>query len=408
MDQKTVDQFAESVKAELGLHSFSLSLRNNGDLYLGMLAVPKETRKQGVGSQAMERLTAFADANGMRLVLTTGLRDDKWGTTSQSRLLTFYKRFGFVHNSGRNKDFAISENMYRDPKMKKQTFREFYNRNLLETPIGDYQTIGDWSKNSSFRDKRDRMLIQHPRSIEMVRKKFGNTEHTFHFFFVNSKEGNKVTEEGIVKPEWVKEHLGEEVFNAVSKNMGDDAINVVFTNNKGAERKNMSAWIMAHRIGHALARENGSRRSHAYRECSDHLISQFAACMQYYGKDSFPDSERHLTNRGYDEHSAQKSRRDQLTLLSLFYEVGSFKSARDRNIRDWFEVLNELIAQYLTTGKIKFRPAPKSFGQKGPKGFMHYSQETQDVDDILDTLGRDMAYYIDNMLGGVSNGVLVM
>lgn len=290
----------------------------------------------------------------------------------------------------------------------KQTFRQFYNQRLLETPIGDYQTIGDWSKNSSFRDKRDRMLIQHPRSIEMVRKKFGNTEHTFHFYFVNSPAGNKVTEEGLVKIEWVKERLGDEVFQAVSKNMGDDAINVVFTNNKGAERKNMSAWIMAHRIGHALARENGSRRAYAYKECSDHLISQFAACMQYYGNEDFPDREDRLTRTGYDEHSAQKSRRNQLTLLAFFYEVGGFKSARDRNIRDWFEVLNELIAQYLTTGKIKFRPAPRTFGQKGPKGFNHYTKDTEDVDEILGSLGRDMEYYIDNMLGSVANNVLVM
>jgi hypothetical protein len=290
----------------------------------------------------------------------------------------------------------------------KKTFREFYNDQLLETPIGDYTTIGDWSKNSSFRDKRDRMLIQNPRSIEMVRKKFGNTEHMFHFYFVNSKEGDKVTEEGLVSIEWVKEHLGDEVFNTVSKNMGDDAINVVFTNNKGAERKNMSAWIMAHRIGHALAKERGSRKSYSYKEASDHLIQSFASCMEYYGKSNFATSERELNGITYSQDGRNTRRQQQLMMLSFFYEVGGFKSARDRNIRDWFEVLNELIAQYLTTGKIKFRPAPSSFGLKGPKGFNYRTKEPDEVTEMLETLGRDMEYYIDNMLGGVCNSVLVM
>lgn len=293
--------------------------------------------------------------------------------------------------------------------MKKQTFREFYNANLTEAPIGDYETIGDWSKNSSFRDKRDRMLIQNPRSIEMVRKKFGNTEQLFHFYFVNTPAGNKVTEEGLVSLDWVRERLGNEVADAVGKNQDDDAISVVFTNNKGSERKNMSAWIMAHRIGHALAREGGSRQSYSYKEASDHLISTFADCMRHYGRDNMPTSERDLNRgRSWDNSGYEAARKNQLIMLAFFYEVGAFRSARERNIRDWFEVLNELIAQYLTTGKIKFRPAPKIFGQKGPKGFQFGTRDTQDVDDILDTLSRDMEYYIDNILSSVANGVLVM
>ena len=36
--------------------------------------------------------------------------------TSQARLKKFYKKFGFVENKGRNKDFEISELMYREPK----------------------------------------------------------------------------------------------------------------------------------------------------------------------------------------------------------------------------------------------------------------------------------------------------
>ncbi len=63
----------------------------------------------------MRDIVDYADATGKRVVLTPGQKDDRHGTTSRSRLVTFYKRFGFVENKGRAKDFTISESMYREP-----------------------------------------------------------------------------------------------------------------------------------------------------------------------------------------------------------------------------------------------------------------------------------------------------
>jgi hypothetical protein len=42
-----------------------------------------------------------------------------YGASSVSRLKKFYKQFGFVENKGRNKDYEISEAMYRLPKASK-------------------------------------------------------------------------------------------------------------------------------------------------------------------------------------------------------------------------------------------------------------------------------------------------
>lgn len=96
----------------------------------------------------------------------------------------------------------------------KLTFKQW----LQEAPLHDYETIGDFSKNSSFRDPRDRTIIQHPKSIERTRKKFGNTSFDFDFYFVNSPKANKHTEVGAVPLEWVKANLGDEVYNTVAKN----------------------------------------------------------------------------------------------------------------------------------------------------------------------------------------------
>jgi GNAT superfamily N-acetyltransferase len=82
------------------------------DINLSRIVVPKEMRNQGIGTQVMEDLSAFADSLGKRVTLTPS--SDFGG--SVPKLKTFYKEFGFVENKGKNKDFSTSEAMYREPK----------------------------------------------------------------------------------------------------------------------------------------------------------------------------------------------------------------------------------------------------------------------------------------------------
>ena len=109
-----VDKLASDLKAEFQLRDLSMFL-SRGNLKLNMIAVSRTNQGKGTGTQVMSRIVAFADANGLRTILSPGLPDDGFGTTSRSRLVQFYKRFGFVENKGRNKDFTISEGMYRAP-----------------------------------------------------------------------------------------------------------------------------------------------------------------------------------------------------------------------------------------------------------------------------------------------------
>ena len=59
----------------------------------------------------MKHLTDWADANGKTVTLSPS--SDFGG--NKARLVEFYKRFGFVENKGRNKDFSISDTMFRKP-----------------------------------------------------------------------------------------------------------------------------------------------------------------------------------------------------------------------------------------------------------------------------------------------------
>lgn len=85
---------------------------NNGTITLSKIVVPESERSSGKGSAAMQALVDYADRTGQRVALSPST---DFGGTSKARLTKFYKRFGFVENKGRNKDFRISEAMYRDP-----------------------------------------------------------------------------------------------------------------------------------------------------------------------------------------------------------------------------------------------------------------------------------------------------
>ena len=89
---------------------------SNGTIRISSIIINKASRKSGVGSSVMQDIVNFADQHNYRVTLTPANRDDHHGTTSTARLIKFYKKFGFVQNKGRNKDFTISDSMYREPK----------------------------------------------------------------------------------------------------------------------------------------------------------------------------------------------------------------------------------------------------------------------------------------------------
>jgi GNAT superfamily N-acetyltransferase len=108
-----ISAFSSYIQNKYDLESFFVY--EKGDLItLGMLKVAD--KKQGTGTAVMNELINYADQNNKRIFLTPGLPDDRHGTTSRGRLVKFYKRFGFVENKGRNKDFTLPVGMYREPK----------------------------------------------------------------------------------------------------------------------------------------------------------------------------------------------------------------------------------------------------------------------------------------------------
>ena len=78
---------------------------------LNKILVPKDLRDTGIGTKAMKDFIAKADAEDAIIALTPS---NAFGG-AKTRLIQFYKRFGFVPNKGRNKDFRYRETMIRYP-----------------------------------------------------------------------------------------------------------------------------------------------------------------------------------------------------------------------------------------------------------------------------------------------------
>jgi len=84
---------------------------SKGSIKLSTIIVPKNKRKDGIGTAFLIELTVYADATQQVVVLSP--TDDFGG--SKPRLIRFYKRFSFVENKGRKKNYYFRETMYRKP-----------------------------------------------------------------------------------------------------------------------------------------------------------------------------------------------------------------------------------------------------------------------------------------------------
>jgi len=278
-------------------------------------------------------------------------------------------------------------------------------RLLVKSDLKDFERIGDFDKSSSFRDAKDRKMLTNPKFRDIVAKKFSKTHYDINMYFVNTPKGNKHTEVGAVDLDWVRQNLGDEVADKVEPNYQQDGeVSVIFTNNKGSARINMTPWIMAHRMGHAFARPNGGfgrgmqRQFHSYHEAVNAINSTFQTILQdVYGVKSYD-------GKGF---WGPKERRDQLLMKHLSHALGTFKSARDKNLRDYFEIYNELFAQYLITGKVTLNELPRTLKIGRDALYVRDSEAYEEMKD-LGSLERTLEYYFDELLSEAGHYILVM
>lgn len=112
-NQSASGESLSDIISDAGSRGVKLSVSDprDGLSVLSMIDTREAGQGQGVGTEIMNRLTAWADRSDVKLALTP----EKVGNTSKARLTAFYKRHGFVENKGKAKDFATREAMVREP-----------------------------------------------------------------------------------------------------------------------------------------------------------------------------------------------------------------------------------------------------------------------------------------------------
>jgi hypothetical protein len=271
---------------------------------------------------------------------------------------------------------------------------------LMEVPVDNYSTIGDFSKGSSYTNPVDRKLITNPVAIQKVKDFFKNTSANFDFYFVNTKDARNHTEVGEVKEDFVYDELNIKPEQLKDGRINRDNITVFFTNNKGAERYPMTAWIMAHRFGHVI------RRLYAWEEYTSWVDEQFNVILKSYGYNNVYNSRNYYNNTDYKD-----KRKYDLAKRNLAETLGTFKSARDKNLREEFEFGYEWFALYLKTGKTPLNPLPptmvlghEAFGRKQ----MYRLRDADDAQQAWNDLTRDGHYYMENVLTECIGKIFVM
>lgn len=274
---------------------------------------------------------------------------------------------------------------------------------LNEMPISKFQLIGKWGAESKKRygySDKDTGILENPKSVKKIHKHWSNSKHDFDLYFLRSYEGMKHVEVGEVSSEWVQENLKIDILPK------KDNITIIFTNNRGTEKIPLTAWALAHRLGHAIKKDSVFEKYF-----SKEIEKDFFEILKYvYGinPSSYSDM-KNYTHQGFlDTEKAMKS---------LFSATGKMKSARENKLVNRYEFVYELVAQYITTGKILFNNLPKSLvlSRRMAWGKPNYRVRNatdeiayKEYNETLHNNALKYEYYLDTVFNGLVGKIFVM
>ena len=279
-----------------------------------------------------------------------------------------------------------------------------------EAPLGDYELVGNWGdkeKSHGFRHATDRKMLQNPSAVRITRKKFGNTEHILNFYFVNLPEATKHSEHGFMTPEELQQAIPT-AWPEIAQRAGEanhaEAINVIFVGNTGANRMNMTPWIMAHRIGHAIQSAAPYQGWSSWKHYETDSAEFFSLILdQVYNVQT---SKQNFWTPTFGSGNLQP-----IELCKFLEGIGGMRSARKGNLGGRpYEFLYEMFAQFVVTGQLTFRDCPQAFGKRNDRSYRIQDEETAEMwnRDLNSHVGEHLGSIIDNCLYDATGKFLVM
>ena len=251
---------------------------------------------------------------------------------------------------------------------------------LREMPLINMQKIGKWDggKNRHGYDKQSVAILSSPAGLQKIEQKFNNIENTdFNLYFVKQPNASQHSEMGVVSAEDVTKLLGLEWSKDIPVPKEGETT-VIFTANAAADRTPLTAWTIAHRIGHAFA---ATFRRNMRDNSIDHYINEINRSISSILNDGYGAS-RQPRGLIYDNDPLVRN---------LLESIGTFRSARMKKLPRTGEFIYECFAQYLlSNGELKFNPLPKrlldsnkkAWGNEIGRGYQ-LQLDPEDADDYL-------------------------
>jgi hypothetical protein len=252
----------------------------------------------------------------------------------------------------------------------------------------------------------DFRILTNKNGVEKINRKWLKVPEDVEMYLLRSKTAYKQQEVGMVDETYLINQLGlnvvhspEEMKQPTDIYINPHALNIIYTNNSSADRVPFTYWTAAHRLGHAIKNDRG------YVEFVKVLQKELSNLIQeFYGKNltfsyGFPDRQSNAVITDFIKH------------------VGTMKSARDGTINRFGEFGYELLAQWMTTGSIKFNPLPRSFGKRGVFGKTgtytnvtgkHNDDEYEEYNEQLMNLSSTLEYYAGVALMNAVGKIFVM
>lgn len=270
---------------------------------------------------------------------------------------------------------------------------DYYNN-----PLRKLERIGNWDRNHGFRET-DRRLLTSPRATQKIEDRWRKSPQIFDIYLVNTPKSNKseYREVGPVDPEWLNEAFNTDL------EFAEDAISIVFTNNMGVESVPLTGWVMAHRFAHALRYYKPHEMDPDWERIIRLIDTHLDKIITTYGMDRrYPYLASQYGYRAGGMYSNYKTfQAYERCRKSLAEQLGTSRAARTGNLRNVYEWNYELVAQFITTGRIHFKElgdcvdfGPQPFGRRTEKCLSDIPMTYQ-----LNNYGRRLA---SDLQGGIS------
>jgi hypothetical protein len=259
-------------------------------------------------------------------------------------------------------------------------------KNLLtEAPIENLIKIGKWTppdKPMSGRrpsnhgwDRPSITLLNSEPYLEKIKKAWAKLPEPVDTYLVKLPNAHKQVEVGEVDKNFIKDTLKLDV------EINPDHITIFYTNNKGSEKIPMTPWILAHRLGHAARNRLNTRNKLDYsydaiQNNVDKLINTISKL--YVG---IKHNKRNNSNNT-DYYYTKPDLSDYIKKHIAMQAIGTMASCRNNNLRNHYELTNELIAQYIITGKITLKKLPPCITIPGEYGRLSKYYITRDAEKI--------------------------